>query len=53
MGSILLWCAITDRSPIDVTKAVFTGKDIPKKGTWSGIGSQVGEQLGKPPPLPL
>lgn len=33
VGTLLLWCGITDRNPVDVAKAVLTGKEIPPKGS--------------------
>lgn len=37
MGGLLLWCGITDRSPIDVVKAVLTGQEIPPRGSGSRV----------------
>jgi hypothetical protein len=34
-GLVLLWCAITDRNPIEVVKAAITGEKMPVKGSLS------------------
>lgn len=34
MGVFLIWCAITNRNPLEVGRAAFTGKAIPAKGSW-------------------
>lgn len=33
-GSLLIWCAVTDRNPIEVVRAVFAGKEIPAAKSW-------------------
>lgn len=33
-GALLIWCSVTNRNPLEVVRAVFTGKDIPEKGSW-------------------
>lgn len=42
-GAILLiWSGITDRNPLQVLKAIFTGEPIPEKGSWGGNGGTRG-----------
>jgi hypothetical protein len=33
IGALCLWCGITDRNPVAVVHAVFTGVPIPGKGS--------------------
>jgi hypothetical protein len=33
IGALCLWCGITDRNPVAVVHAVFTGAPIPGKGS--------------------
>lgn len=46
MGAVLIWCAVTDRNPIDVTKAVLTRKPIPASGSLSGKESDIATTPG-------
>jgi len=51
IGIMLIWCAFTDRNPVDVLKALAKGdyKGIPDSGSW-GHPLVIGG--GTFPPLP-
>jgi hypothetical protein len=63
-GALLLWCGITDRNPVDVMHAIFTGGTIPGKGTGAkkttpllpntapDSGGGPGPKVPPEPPLP-
>lgn len=35
-GVLLVWSGVTDRHPVEVLRAIFTGQPIPERGSWSG-----------------
>lgn len=43
-GAVLLWCAVTDRNPVDVVKAILTGQPVPERGSW-GTAYSAGKGL--------
>lgn len=51
-GVYLIWCGFTDRSPLDVLKAIMQGdyKNLPEAGSWSSGPLVIGG--GTFPPLP-
>lgn len=47
IGTLLLWCGITDRNPVQVLKAIFTGQSIPVAGSGSTF-SKVADNIPGP-----
>jgi hypothetical protein len=52
IGALCLWCGITDRNPVAVVHAVFTGVSIPGKGSGTTTPPSASPPKIDIPPLP-